>query len=234
MAVSTALNNRKDGCGKIQSIMATLCTKCIKICIYTFQLNTPSQQAITTSTTGWHCVSFFHQLRLKRPVDWSFSFFFITKEEEELRFQLVCAIWNLYRICCMGVCESVSEEDKDKARKKEMGEYIGCFVLSLCGLYCVCVIKRTSVCFHQRLVKCIWSSHTPPTPVPDSLLFIPCPCPWCCITYAEGFRCVCTCVRACVCVCVCAGVRGAWACVCLREQKREREESNGKVQRWIM
>lgn len=154
--------------------------------------------------------------------------------------------WCVPSETCKGFAVSVCLSKKEKARKNKRWVnilFFGCFFLSYVTI--LCVIKCMSIHFHQCLVKCLWSSHAPPTTVPDSLLFIPCPCPSCCITCAEGFRCVCTSVRAYVCKRVCAGIAcvrvcvcgeggRAWACVCLREQKREGEECDGKMQRRIM
>lgn len=137
-----------------------------------------------------------------RPVD--LSFFFSTNHKWFWgRIKIPVGVYHLKPVqdlLYVDVCVSKKDKDKDKDTRKEMGEYIGFFC---CFFSCdKHVWLSVRACFHQCLVKCIWSSHTPPTPVPDSLLFIPCPCPSCCITYAEGFWCVCTCVRACVCVCV--------------------------------
>lgn len=116
--------------------------------------------------------------------------------EEELGLQLVCTIPNLQRICCAS--ESFFYFCFPSRRRV--------------------TIKCMGVLSHRRLLKCIWSSHSPPTTVPDSLLFQPMPLPSAgCVTGAGGFA-----AYLPVCVCACLGLACVCAHVCLREQKREK------------
>ncbi len=176
--------------------------------------------AFSTSSrckTSWVKFFFFKSRfwrRIKIPVG-----VYHLKPVQDLQCVCVC-------ICvCVCVCVCVRQRKTKTERVRWVHKLFNFLYVTM-----LCVIKCTSVCFRRCLVKCIWSSHTPPTPVPDSLLFIPCLCPCCSITYTEVLRCVCTCVRAgecnrvCVYVRACAGAGGTWACVFLREQKQERQE----------
>ena len=175
-----------------------------------------------------------------RPVDLSF---FVPPNHKWFwgRIKIPVGVYHLKPVqdlLYVDVC--VSKKEKGEGTRKEMGEYIVFLCVVVAFFHVTNLWLSVRACFHQCLVKCIWSSHTPPTPVPDSLLFIPCPCPSCCITYAEGFRCVCTCVRererVCVSVCVCMRV-SVCACVCRSKRgmsvclfKRTKERKRGR--RW--
>lgn len=126
---------------------------------------------------------------------------------------MLCTDFNPHKIFCMAGYVRLEYRGKQKkVTDKSFLFILFCFVFFIylfLNVTILCVIKCVSMCFHQSLVKCIWSSHTPPTPLPDSLLFTPCSCPRCCIAYAEGFRCVFdVCVRS-----MCSGL-----CVCVQEQ----------------
>lgn len=124
----------------------------------------------------------------------------------------------------MGMWDWNTEESKRKWLINSFCLFF--FIYLFLNVTILCVIKCVSMCFHQSLVKCIWSSHTPPTPLPDSLLFTPCSCPRCCIAYAEGFRCVFdVCVRSMCSACVCACKS---RCFCKRRKEiRKKQNNNG-------
>lgn len=109
----------------------------------------PQDGSVSASSVSFSCMASWQRTRF--PLSQ-------TGFKKELRFQLVFANCSLYRICSKGVYVVKTKQNKKSA-----------FFLEYVTVSPA--IKSVFMCFHHSLMKCIWSSHTTPTPPPDFPLF---------------------------------------------------------------